>query len=332
MRPLLGLALALALSVAASAQPSETPVALAIHGGAGVIERGSMTPELEAAYRQAIEDALRAGYAVLAGGGSALDAVVAAVLPLEDSDLFNAGRGAVLTAEGAAELDASIMDGATLDAGAIAGVRHVRNPIRAARYVMERSPHVMLAGTGADTFAEAQGLEPVENAYFLTERRREALRRVQERERSSQPTGAREAHERMGTVGAVALDRQGRLAAATSTGGTTNKRFGRVGDSPVIGAGTYADAGCAVSATGTGEYFIRLAVAYAICARMRYLNDPVHAAAAAVVHGDLTALGGDGGVIAMDGAGRVAMPFNTPGMFRGQVDADGNVSVEIYRD
>jgi L-asparaginase / beta-aspartyl-peptidase len=341
MRLIAALGLAVLLAASSTAQPAPvgaptgSTFSLAIHGGAGVILRENMTPELEAAYRAELEASLRAGYAILAAGGSALDAVEAAVLPLEDSELFNAGRGAVLTADGRAELDASIMDGSTLDAGAVAGVTRIKNPIRAARLVMERSPHVMMVGAGAEAFVEPHGLEFVDNEYFLTERRREALRRVQEQERAQ--SGALvprdpEAWQMSGTVGAVARDAQGRLAAATSTGGMTNKRFGRVGDSPIIGAGTYADSRCAVSATGHGEFFIRLAVAHSICARMQFLGDSVSEAAAAVIHGPLTELDATGGVIAIDAEGRVAMPFNTPGMFRGTIDAEGNVTVEIYRD
>ncbi len=294
-----------------------------------------MTPEREAAYRAALEEALRAGYAVIAGGGSALDAITAAIPLLEDAPLFNAGKGAVFTSEEAVELDASIMDGATLEAGAVAGVRHLKNPVLAARLVMEASPHVMLTGDGAEAFARRHGLEEVPNDYFHTDERRDALRRVQERERSERgdasTPSAPEAWQMTGTVGAVALDRAGHLAAATSTGGMTNKRWGRVGDAPIIGAGTYADdRTCAVSATGHGEYFIRLAVAHDVSARMMYLGETVEEAADAVIHGRLDALGGTGGVIALDAAGNVAMPFNTPGMFRGTVDAEGNVTVEIY--
>jgi beta-aspartyl-peptidase (threonine type) len=324
-----------ALVQPASAQPDDARYVLAIHGGAGVIERGSMTPEREAAYRAELEEALLAGYAVIAGGGSALDAVSAAIPILEDSPLFNAGRGAVFTSEGTVELDASIMDGATLAAGAVAGVKRVQSPIALARRVMEASPHVMMVGDGAEAFAEQEGFEFVENDYFYTDRRREALDRVQERERSERgfvPTDP-EAWQMTGTVGAVALDARGHLAAATSTGGMTNKRWGRVGDSPVIGAGTYADdRTAAVSATGHGEYFIRLAVAHDLSARMMYLGESVTEAADAVIHEKLTGMDATGGVIAIDGEGRVAMPFNTPGMFRGTVDADGNVTVEIYGD
>ncbi len=308
--------------------------ALAIHGGAGLIRRENMTPELEAAYRAALEDALRAGHAVLADGGTALDAVTAAIQPLEDSELFNAGRGAVFTHDATVELDASIMDGATLNAGAVAGVRHLKNPVLAARLVMERSPHVMMVGDGAEAFAAQYDLETVENDYFHTDRRRRALEAVQERERSESgmliPSDP-EAWQMTGTVGAVALDQAGHLAAATSTGGMTNKRYGRVGDSPVVGAGTYADdRTCAVSATGHGEYFIRLAVAHDVSARMMYLGESVEEAAGAVIGSRLGELGGTGGVIAMDAAGNVAMPFNTPGMFRGTITAGGAVTVGIY--
>lgn len=336
-RPLLALAaplFALLFALPVAAQPDTTAYVLALHGGAGVIERGSMTPEREVRYRTTLEEALRAGYDVIQAGGSALDAVTATVPILEDSPLFNAGRGAVFTSEGTVELDASIMDGATLNAGAVSTVTNVRNPILLARRVMEASPHVMLVGDGAETFAEAQGLDLVENEYFHTPPRREALERAQERERST--SGALlppEAWQMTGTVGAVARDHRGHLAAATSTGGMTNKRWGRVGDSPIIGAGTYADdETCAVSATGHGEYFIRLAIAHDIAARMRHGGASLHDAADAAIHGRLTEIGGTGGVIAMDRAGRVAMPFNTPGMFRGTIDADGNVTVEIYSD
>lgn len=333
--------LLMAVAPAATAQPAaaqfdDSRYVLAIHGGAGVIERSSMTAEREAAYRAALEEALRAGYAVLDDGGSALDAVTAAIPILEDSPLFNAGRGAVFTNEGTVELDASIMDGATLAAGAVAGVKHIQNPIRLARRVMEQSPHVLMVGDGAEAFAAEQGFETVENEYFYTDRRRRALERVQERERSS--SGALvpsdpEAWQMTGTVGAVALDNDGHLAAATSTGGMTNKRWGRVGDSPIVGAGTYADdRTCAVSATGHGEYFIRLAVAHDISARMMYLGESVVEAANAVIHERLTGMDATGGVIAIDAEGRVAMPFNTPGMFRGMIDAEGNVTVEIYND
>ncbi len=322
----------LCFTTAASDPPEEAgPVAIVIHGGAGVITPEGMTAEMETAYREALEAALRAGHEVLVEGGSALDAVVASVTLMEDSELFNAGKGAVLTNEGRAELDASIMNGDGRDAGAVAGVTTIKNPILAARLVMESSPHVMMAGGGAETFAEEHGLETVDNDYFLTDRRREALRRALERDEFG--SLAPSLQDRMGTVGAVALDAAGNIAAATSTGGMTNKRYGRIGDSPIIGAGTYAQNDvCGVSATGHGEFFIRLAVAHSVCVRSALLGESIADAAAAVIHGDLTGLGGTGGVIALDGEGNITMPFNTPGMYRGYVDASGELVVEIYGD
>jgi beta-aspartyl-peptidase (threonine type) len=298
-----------------------------------------MTPEMDAEYRAALRTALETGYAVLQEGGSSLDAVVATIRTMEESPLFNSGKGAVFTSEGTVEHDASIMDGATRNAGASSGTKHVRSPIMLARAVMEHSPHVMLTGVGAETFAKEQGLEMVENAFFHTERRREQLERIQQRERSEAPSG--DAHllqtdlttDKYGTVGAVALDRAGNLAAATSTGGMTNKRFGRVGDSPIIGAGTYADnETCAVSATGHGEYFMRGVVAYDVAAMMNYAGLSLVEASNAVIMGRLTELGGTGGIIALDREGNVSMPFNTPGMYRGSVDNEGNITVKIYRD
>ena len=294
------------------------PITLVVHGGAGTITRASMTPEREAEYRAKLEEGLLVGYRILAEGGSSLDAVETVVRIFEDSPLFNAGKGAVFTAEGKNELDASIMDGATLQAGAVAGVTIIKNPISAARAVMEQTDHVLLAGPGAEDFARSVGLETVEPEYFFTQRRWDSLQNAKEREK------------KMGTVGALALDRQGHLAAATSTGGTTNKRYGRVGDSPIIGAGTYANELCAVSSTGTGEYFIRNAVAYDICARARYLDQSVGEAAHAVIHEVLEP--GIGGVITLDAGGEVAMPFNTEGMYRGYVLSDGKPIIEIYRD
>ncbi|MDA1265546.1 MAG: isoaspartyl peptidase/L-asparaginase [Planctomycetota bacterium] len=316
----------LLVGCAASPQPK---VVLAIHGGAGTILRENLTAEAEAAYRAALEHSLRAGHAVLEAGGSAMDAVEAAILPMEDSPLFNAGHGAVLTHEGHCELDASVMDGASGGAGAVAGVRTVRHPIRAARAVMERSPHVLLSGAGADTFAGEQGLEQVDNAYFETERRRRQL----ERAIAAQARGEDLGTLKFGTVGCVALDQAGHLAAGTSTGGMTNKRWGRIGDSPIIAAGTWADDDtCAVSGTGWGEFFIRAAVAHDIHARMAYGGLTLAEACDQVILEDLTAAGGSGGVIALDHAGRVAAPFNTPGMYRGWIDAEGRVEVHIYGD
>ena len=308
---------------------SERPIAIAIHGGAGTIERGNLSAEREARIRAALTDAVTAGHQVLSAGGSSMDAVVAAVRILEDAPEFNAGRGAVLTHDGSVELDASIMDGATLAAGAVAGVTGVRHPIEAARQVMTDSPHVMLVGAGAQAFAESQGLEFKNADWFITEFRAEQLRAVQ-----SRPQAAVQLSEDwFSTVGAVALDASGNLAAATSTGGMTNKRWGRVGDSPVIGAGTYADnRACAVSATGHGEYFIRHVVAYDICARMRYSGLNLAEAADTVVNDVLKTAGGEGGVIAIDASGNISMPFNTQGMYRAAIDSDGRLRVAIYGD
>ncbi len=301
---------------------------IAIHGGAGTLPRALMTSSQESAYRAGLAAALDAGYAVLDLGGTSLDAVTAAVRMLEDDPLFNAGRGAVLTHEGTVELDASIMDGRTLAAGAVAGVRHVRNPVDLARAVMEHSPHVMLIGAGAEEFALARGIALVPNDHFLTDTRKAQLGRVLAGD-------ARPANElsALGTVGAVARDRAGNLAAATSTGGMTGKRHGRVGDTPIIGAGTYADnAVCAVSATGHGEYFIRAAVAHDICARVAYGGLTLAAAADAVVLDRLQKMGGEGGIIAIDAQGGVVTSFNSEGMFRGARTSGGTREISIYRD
>ncbi|HRQ66918.1 MAG TPA: isoaspartyl peptidase/L-asparaginase [Xanthomonadaceae bacterium] len=311
------LMLSLSLS-AALACASDRPVAIAVHGGAGSLQPGTYAEADEAAMRADIARALDAGHGILESGGSALDAVVAAVQVLEDSPHFNAGRGAVFNAEGVIELDASIMDGASRAAGAVAGVKGIRNPILAARAVMERSPHVMLAGEGAEAFAREVGLAFAEPGWFHTERRWQALEAAREREEGQTPDESPR-----GTVGAVALDRQGRLAAATSTGGMTNKRWGRIGDAPIIGAGTWADDRCAVSATGWGEFYIRTAAAHEICARQRYAGESIADAAADVVMRQVPALGGDGGVIAIDAQGRVAAPFNTAGMSRGYAGPEG---------
>jgi beta-aspartyl-peptidase (threonine type) len=298
--------------------------AIAVHGGAGDIPPAELTPEREAAYHAGLERALRTGEAILAAGGASLDAVVAAVQLLEDDPLFNAGRGAVIAANGICELDAALMDGRELRAGAVTGVRHVRNPIGLARLVMERSPHVMLSGPGAEEFALEQGLTPVPNSYFVTERRQRELAAAL----AANALDFRESL--MGTVGAVALDAQGNLAAATSTGGTTGKRWGRVGDSPVIGAGTYAaNDCCAVSATGHGEYFIRATVAHEIASLMRHAGLGARAAADRVVHEQLRRMGGDGGVIVVGRDGSIAMPFNSRGMLRGSIDAQGRLTTAI---
>lgn len=303
-------------------------ISIAIHGGAGVISRAQMTPENERAYRADLERALDAGYAVLEAGGTSLDATIAAVRILEDSPLFNAGLGAVFNHEGINELDAAIMDGATRKAGAVAGVRHIKNPIELARMVMERSPHVLLSGQGAEEFALEQGVKLVPGSYFYTERR---WKQLEEAQRSDKLASADEDIGFFSTVGAVARDRNGSLAAATSTGGMTNKRWGRIGDSPIIGAGTYADnASCAVSATGSGEYFMRAVVAHEICARVRLTGVAASDAARDVVHGTLKEIGGDGGVIVVDKNGELSMEFNTEGMFRAARDSRGRREVSIY--
>jgi L-asparaginase / beta-aspartyl-peptidase len=299
--------------------------ALAVHGGAGSYTATQFSLEQQTAYRTALAEAVAAGETVLAASGSALDAVEAAVVALEDCPLFNAGRGAVLTADGKVELDAAIMCGATLDAGAVAGLRTTRNPVKAARAVMQGSPHVMFHGVGGDAFAAAAGLPQVDNAYFETPERLAQLARAQAK-------GAPVSLGKFGTVGAVAVDRAGDLAAATSTGGLTNKRPGRVGDSPIIGAGTYAKNGaCAVSATGHGEYFIRLTLARDIAALMEYSGLSLQQAAERMVCETLKSMGGEGGVIAVDGRGELALVMNTSGMFRGWVHEGEGVQTGILR-
>jgi beta-aspartyl-peptidase (threonine type) len=348
---------AMALGGAAQAKPKW---AIVVHGGAGVIERKDLSPEQETAYREAMGQVAQAGADVLKKGGTSLDAIEAVIHILEDDPLFNAGRGAVFTAEGRNELDSSIMDGSNLKAGAVAGVTRTRHPISLARAVMEKSPHVFLMGQGADAFSKAQGLEQVDPSYFFTERRWKSLEAELTRQGlpiPARPAGAPTApsaraellHDegpvgmargdlaqtegKFGTVGVVALDSHGNIAAGTSTGGTTAKRWGRIGDSPIIGAGTYAsNASCAVSATGTGEYFIRLTVARDICALVELKGMKLQAAADQVIQKELTALGGDGGVIAVAPDGQMAWSFNTSGMYRARV-ADGEpLSVGIYKD
>lgn len=313
---------------AASSVAAETkrPLAIAIHGGAGVIAREQLGPDDGASYRAGLAEALDAGYAVLERGGSSLDAVTTAVRILEDNPLFNAGRGAVLTHEGQAELDASIMTGHDLKAGAVAGVKRIRHPIDLARKVMEDSPHVMLYGAGAEEFAGSRGFEFIPNEFFITPLRKQQLERVLQGR-----TQPRNELSGLGTVGAVAVDSAGNLAAATSTGGMTNKRWGRIGDAPIIGAGTYANnASCAVSATGHGEYFIRSVVAYDVCALMEYKGYSLDRAATEVVKRKLVERGGEGGIIAVDRAGNVALEFNSPGMFRGMRDSAGRREIAIY--
>ena len=309
---------------------------LVLHGGAGTIMRENMTVAREQEYRDAMTRALRAGHGILADGGSSLDAVVAAITIMEDLPLFNAGHGAVFTAEGTNSLDASIMEGSTLRAGAVAGVTRVRNPIALARMVMERSPHVMLSGAGAEEFAVLQGVELVDPSYFHTESRWRALERVREQERRREggdTTSALPADSKFGTVGVVALDRDGVIAAGTSTGGMTNKRWGRIGDAPIIGAGTYAGPRCGISATGWGEYFIRNVVAYDICARMAYRGVSLRQAAHEMIMEQLESQEPQtGGIIGLDAAGNVAVVFNTSGMYHGWIDQDGRVELGIFRE
>jgi beta-aspartyl-peptidase (threonine type) len=307
---------------------------LVIHGGAGTITRASMTEEREAEYRAKLEEALKTGQAILMKGGSSLDAVEATIRVMEDSPLFNAGKGAVFTHEGENELDASIMDGRTKAAGSVAGVTIIKNPISAARAVMEKSKHVMLIGRGAELFATSVGLEVVDPSYFWTERRWKALQEELLKEAKPQANLVTKDENRFGTVGAVALDRNGNLAAGTSTGGTTNKRYGRVGDAPIIGAGNYAEnESVAVSATGAGEFFIRWTVAYDIAALVKYRGLSVKDAADEVIHKKLEAVpGAEGGVIVLDAKGNFTMPFNTEGMYRGWIGEDGQPHVAIYKD
>lgn len=308
---------------------------LVVHGGAGTITRKSMTPEMEKQYRETLEQALRSGHAVLAKGGSSLDAVEATIRVLEDSPLFNAGKGSVFTHDGKNEMDAAIMDGSTKAAGSIAGVTIIRNPISAARAVMEKSPHVMMTGRGAELFATKMGLEIVDPSYFWTERRWKALQQELQKEQQK-PQAALELPEgerKFGTVGAVALDQSGNLAAGTSTGGMTNKQYGRVGDAPIIGAGTYAEnESCAVSATGHGEFFIRWTVAHDIAALVKYKGLTVQQAGEEVIHKKLAPVKGEGGVIILDRNGNYAMPFNSEGMYRGWIGMDGEPHVLIYKD
>ena len=316
------------LGISMMSAADETPVAIALHGGAGTIERGAMSGELEATYRAFLDDAITRGYEQLREGRAGLDVVVNVIQLMEDSPLFNAGRGAVYTWEGTHELDASIMHGEHLDAGAVAGVSTVKSPIALARTVMEDSPHVMLASRGAEAFALEHGFDPVSPEYFATERRREAL----EAYKANEQAGLKpEADHKFGTVGVVVLDEAGNLVAGTSTGGMTGKRWGRIGDSPVIGAGTYADnRSCAVSATGHGEYFIRHTVARDICARMQFGGATLEEAANTVVMEELIEADGEGGIVAVDLSGRVALVFNTSGMYRASVDATGHKIVGIY--
>lgn len=313
----------------------QTQYAMVIHGGAGTILKSQMTPEREQAYKAKLTEALKSGYDLLKAGKPSLDAVEAAVRIMEDSPLFNAGKGAVFTHDGTNELDAAIMDGATLRAGSIAGVKTIKNPISTARAVMEKSEHVMMAGPGAEQFAREVGLEIVDPSYFKTQSRWDALQRIlkeEEKNKKGALLGIENKDNKFGTVGAVALDLQGNLAAATSTGGMTNKKYGRVGDAPLIGVGTYANSLVGISCTGWGEFFIRNVVAHEVAALMAYKGLSVKEATDELIFKKVPALGGDGGLIALDKDGHAAMPFNTEGMYRGTVTRDGKIEVFIYKD
>lgn len=319
-----------AMAIKAGAAESVTNFILVLHGGAGVW-RNELTPEREKESREAMRAALMTGHAILRTNGTSIEAVEAALRVLEDSPLFNAGKGSVLTSEGTVEMDASIMDGATRKAGAVASVKRIKNPIAAARAVMEKSPHVMMVGEGAETFVKQQGVKLVPPNYFITPFRQEQWKgaKLQEKERIKR-SGNTVARDAIGTVGAVALDRLGNLAAGTSTGGMLNKKFGRVGDSPIIGAGTYANnETCAVSCTGHGEYFIRSVVAHDVSALMEYKRASLRDACAEALR-KVGQLGGKGGFIALDRQGNIAMPFNTEGMFRGVVRANGEISIAVF--
>ncbi|BDU35816.1 isoaspartyl peptidase/L-asparaginase family protein [Vibrio nigripulchritudo] len=309
------------------------PFSIAIHGGAGTILRDKMTSEMRAEYQQVLTESVKAGHKILASGGDALDAVVEAVKVMEDSPLFNAGKGSVLTNSEMVEMDASIMHGATSEAGAIAAVRHIKNPVELARDVMKKSNHVFLIGEGAEAFAFEHGHEFTEQDYFFTERRYEQLQSMKEKGLFALSESKYPDDKKYGTVGAVALDSSGNLAAATSTGGVTNKKYGRVGDSALIGCGTFAENGnVAVSTTGMGEYFIRKTVASDVAARMKYLKEDVHTASETVIQGELKAMGGEGGLIALDANGDIHFGMNSSGMYRASIDPSGKLEVKIFSD
>lgn len=357
---LLIIALTFSVSNLLSQTSSMENFAIVVHGGAGTILSENMSPQLEQEYKSKLTEALKAGYDILSKSGTALDAVEASIKIMEDSPLFNAGKGAVFTNDGKNEMDASIMDGKTLKAGAVAGVRTIKNPITGARTVMEKSPHVILAGKGADQFAKEQGLTIVDTSYFYDEKRWKQLQQIKKQEKilldhspdtsigikdttgwvhpkdaefMNDPDKTIGAGKKFGTVGAVALDKNGNLAAATSTGGMTNKKFGRVGDSPIIGAGTYANnKTCAVSCTGHGEYFIRNVVAYDISALMEYKGMTLEQAAGEVIMKKLKTQGGEGGLIALDSKGNISMVFTTAGMYRGYMKKDGTSEVKIFKE
>ena len=318
--------------------PSKNKFGIVIHGGAGTILKKNMSDSLENAYRTKLKEAIETGYAILEKGGSSLDAIEKTINVMENSPLFNAGKGAVFTNDGKNELDASIMDGKTLNAGAVAGVTTVKNPINLARAVMQNSEHVMFAREGAEQFAKEQGIELVDPSYFYTENRMNSLKRAPKREKIELDHDDQTAFydpfikdDKFGTVGCAALDKNGNLAAGTSTGGMTNKRWGRVGDAPIIGAGTYANnKTCAVSSTGWGEYFIRGVVAYDISAMMEYGGKSLAEAARIVIQEKVPNMGGDGGIIAIDNEGNMAMEFNTAGMYRASINGDGELEIAIY--
>ena len=306
---------------------------IVIHGGAGVIKKENMTDSLQKAYEEKLDEAISVGHKILADGGTALEAVQKTINVMENSPLFNSGKGAVLNADGIAELDASVMDGKTKNAGAISGVQHIKNPINLAYKVMNESDHVMLSASGAEDFAKLHDLEFVDNDYFITERRRKALESSKAREQGVSSNEFYLSNEKYGTVGCAALDQEGNLAAGTSTGGMTNKKYGRIGDSPIIGAGTYANnKTCAISATGHGEYFIRGVVAHDISAMMQYQGISLEQAAKNVIQKKLTDMGGTGGIIGIDKKGKVVMEFNTPGIFRATKNMKGETEIKMYRD
>ncbi len=319
-------------------QKSKGEFGIVIHGGAGTILKENMSDSLEAAYKAKLKEAISVGYEILKNGGNSIDAVACTINVMEDSPLFNAGKGAVFTHEGNNELDASIMDGATLNAGAVAGVKHIKNPINLARDVMEKSEHVMLYGKGAEEFASSLGYKMMDTSYFFTKNRYESLQQTLQKEKTqNEKKVSFEDHyiqnSKFGTVGCAALDKNGNLAAGTSTGGMTNKRWNRIGDSPIIGAGTYANnATCAVSATGWGDFFIRSVVAYDISAMMEYKGMSLQEAASEVIQKKVPALGGDGGIVAIDKDGNVAMEFNTAGMYRATMNSRGELVIKIYKE
>lgn len=318
------------------AKPLNKDFALVIHGGAGTILKSNMSPELEKAYTDKLTEALKAGYDTLSKGGTSLDAIVVSIKILEDSPLFNAGKGSVFTADGKNEMDAAIMDGKTLKAGSVAGVRTIKNPITAARCVMEKSQHVMMVGAGAEKFAKTCKCEFADTSYFFEQKRLNQLQKIKKEEKTQLDHGSLTPTEypdqKFGTVGVAALDRFGNIAAGTSTGGMTNKKYGRVGDAPIIGAGTYANnKTCAISCTGHGEFFMRVVVAHDVSALMEYKGLSLEKAADEVVNKKLKEMGGDGGLIGIDAKGNITMPFNSAGMYRGYMKSDGKTEVLIYK-